>query len=948
MKALILTAPYKTTEELNWAKPLNSYLLSVYGNTTDFQDDLAKFTDLRKNIQDATSGSENAANVETFLNYYSKLELVDLRVPMAIVNKRKPVKFTWTDAFSPSAEHTQSALAFEKASILFNLGAALMKEAAHTYSESFKSGAENGDSLFKDAIQQMQQAAGVFSYLSESFIHGPSPDLSPPTVKFLMNLCLAQSQEIFALKVIDGDLEQKKNSLISKLCASAAKYYEDSYKETAHLVSEDGSSYVDEPAEFGIEEAGSEDEFLGEDSDFDPNESGPGSSNASTSKVSARMNPSWVATFRVKHLYYESLAYYFQGLQLEAGKKFGESIACLSKSSEFFGQISTMLLKSVAKSRGFHVYDLLDNLEYQKDALKIKLADLTKDNDLIYHDIIPSLVTLAAPKPMNSAKIILLNKIPAFIAINENNYNNFLHNVVPVSIHELLSYYSEEKSQLLRNEIDAADVSNEELASALEYLNLPKALVSVKELILAEKPLEYGSTESSLDHESLTKVQEISSIFSQDNANRNSIAQSRKSIHESLMKSESLLNSASFSSIGDKFRDDVIKLKKSLYDAANSDARLFSLIDQDNSALYRILGKGASSPEFKHHFEMVGTTQSVKSDPEIEVSLLDMDDNQLEKMSVTIEDKIRRLEDLLNDLNNLKSGKAKVIAELKKAIHEDDISDILLINSRVKLTSEIKTLIFPEELKKFDAFVNSLSKLVDQQKAILSDTRRLWEELSSSPKVQSVQSSSTFRSGLIAEHKSKIENFYNNIWKKYSAGLRKGAEFYIKLLEYTKSLEGTISGQLQKSSLNHSMDSLKLSSDLTGGSAYSQVSQSSGMPVQTTAQPGWPTNVNWGQNQKVYQGAATNGSRDMLTSMGSGAPNGPQLPPKRPSQNSILGSFGASVQQDTIKSAQRSKPTASFGSGFRKDGSKEGSELIYDQPSMYEPNMYDFFTQQRE
>ncbi|KAF8001444.1 hypothetical protein HF325_003945 [Metschnikowia pulcherrima] len=70
--------------------------------------------------------------------------------------------------------------------------------------------------------------------------------------------------------VIDGDLEQKKNSLISKLCASAAKYYEDCYKETAHLVSEDGSSHVDEPAEFGIEEAGLEDEFLGEDSDSDP------------------------------------------------------------------------------------------------------------------------------------------------------------------------------------------------------------------------------------------------------------------------------------------------------------------------------------------------------------------------------------------------------------------------------------------------------------------------------------------------------------------------------------------------------------------------------------------------------------------------------------------------------------------------------------------------------
>ena len=61
------------------------------------------------------------------------------------------------------------------------------------------------------------------------------------------------------------------------------------------------------------------------------------------------------------------------------------------------------------------------------------------------------------------------------------NYNNFLVNVVPVNIHELSSYYSEEKSQYLRNEIDHFEVSNEEVSSVLEYLKLPKALVSIKE-----------------------------------------------------------------------------------------------------------------------------------------------------------------------------------------------------------------------------------------------------------------------------------------------------------------------------------------------------------------------------------------------------------------------------------------------------------------------------------
>jgi len=40
---------------------------------------------------------------------------------------------------------------------------------------------------------------------------------------------MAQSQEIFTLKVISGDLNQLKNSLIAKLCKSTSVLYEDCY-----------------------------------------------------------------------------------------------------------------------------------------------------------------------------------------------------------------------------------------------------------------------------------------------------------------------------------------------------------------------------------------------------------------------------------------------------------------------------------------------------------------------------------------------------------------------------------------------------------------------------------------------------------------------------------------------------------------------------------------------
>ncbi|GEQ72311.1 hypothetical protein JCM33374_g5998 [Metschnikowia sp. JCM 33374] len=913
MKALLLSAPSKASDEVNWTKPLNNYLLSVYGNTTEFQDDLARFTELRKSVQGA---ADNVKTVEFCLDYYSQLELLDLRVPLSSVNKRKPVKFTWYDAFAPEIEHTQTSVAFEKASVLFNLGSALMKAAASKYSDAHKtpsSSGADGEASFKEALQMMQQAAGVYTYLSESFLHSPSSDLKPATAKFLSNVCLAQSQEMFTLKVIDGDLAQTKNSLIAKLCASAANSYAECHADTAHLVNDDGSSALGDQPEFGIRESGIEDDILtlGDDQNDDElAEYDPEMSDSHTTKVSAQLNASWVA------------------------------------------------ISNVAKSRAQNVYDLLDNLEYQRDALKIKLGDVTKDNDLIYHDIVPSIVTLAEPKAMNSAKVIPMNKIADFARINENNYNHFLANVVPVSIHELLSYYSEEKSQFLRNEIDAVDVSNEELSSALEFLNLPRALVSVKELILAEKPLEYGAQESLLDVESLGKVQEISSKFAQDTSNRNLIAQTRKKIVDSVGKSESLLNSASTNTSQGQFREDLIKLKRSLYEAANSDSRLFALIDQDNSAFYNTLGKGANSVEFKNLFSMPEIKNTATHSQEPEISLLDMDDAQLSKISVTIEDKIRRLEDILNELNVVKTNKANLIAELKKQIHDDDISDILLINSKVKSTNEIKTIIFPEELKKFESFSDSLNELIKKQNTLLGDVKSLWEELISSPKVKEIQSSSSFRNGLLNEQKSKIDGFYENNWKRYTVGLQRGIGIYQKLLEFAISLQNAIERQTQMGSFTQAIGSLDLGRDTTGGSIVSSSSQNASQYPPPTG----PTKAQQSRSSGSYssQGGQTfqpqleqgnffsAGSQSpfVATSFSSGS-SAPQLPPKRPSHSSVsgnTGTFGGAAAHNPDKK-QHPTPTANFGSGGRSNSSSSG--LIYDQPSTYSPNMYDYFTPKR-
>lgn len=62
----------------------------------------------------------------------------------------------------------------------------------------------------------------MFTYINENFLHAPSTDLSRDTVKTLIQIMLAQGQEVFLEKQIaDG----KKVGLLAKLASQASYLY---------------------------------------------------------------------------------------------------------------------------------------------------------------------------------------------------------------------------------------------------------------------------------------------------------------------------------------------------------------------------------------------------------------------------------------------------------------------------------------------------------------------------------------------------------------------------------------------------------------------------------------------------------------------------------------------------------------------------------------------------
>jgi programmed cell death 6-interacting protein len=96
-----------------------------------------------------------------------------------------------------------------------------------------------------------------------------------------------------------------------------------------------------------------------------------------------------------------------------------------------------------------------------------KLAELSKDNDYIYHQGIPNEASLSAIAKMPAAKAIPVSELYGGQDIQRIIGPDIFQKIVPASL------YDEEKAKLIRAESERVEVANDEMAASLDYLKLP-------------------------------------------------------------------------------------------------------------------------------------------------------------------------------------------------------------------------------------------------------------------------------------------------------------------------------------------------------------------------------------------------------------------------------------------------------------------------------------------
>ncbi|KAI9848854.1 MAG: bck1-like resistance to osmotic shock [Sclerophora amabilis] len=744
MQAPMISSPLKQTNEIDWIVPLKGYIRQTYGDDPErYAEECATLNRLRQDMRGA--GKDSAAGRDLLYRYYGQLELLDLRFP--VDENHIKISFTWFDAFThkPTAQYS---LAYEKASIIFNISAVLSCHAANQN--------RSEDTGLKTAYHSFQASAGMFTYINENFLHAPSTDLSRETVKTLISIMLAQGQEVFLEKQV---ADEKKVGLLAKLASQAGSLYAQAVE--------------------GVQE---------------------NVNRATFEKV-------WLQLTQIKANHMAAMAQYFQALADNDANSHGIAISRLQVAEGLAKEASRMsnsfpssvpsnsnLTSETGPGLGELTRKLLSNVSE-------KLKEFTKDNDFIYHQTVPAEASLAVIPKLPAAKAIPVSELYAGQDIQRIIGPDIFQKIVPMSVTESASLYDEEKAKLVRAESEKVEIANGEMAASLDYLKLPDSLKVLKGGLDQETVVDdefKGWCEDLAGHEA------FGSTFDQLKEDKADVVGLLERSTKQLDMEESVCEKMRSkygadwtqqpsSRLTTTLRSDIRNYRGAVEEASGSDAQLFATFRQYESDFDEMRSAGETDePEVLFQRAMVkagasrgrsknsGVGSPLSTGPE--GNLLEEDYGE---GGVSVADQIAKVEDLLKKLNLLKRERVQVLKDLKEKVHNDDISNVLILNK--KSISNHENQLFQAELEKFRPHQSRLLQASHKQSSLMKELTATYGDLLQDRRVRSEQSKyeniTRQRNSVMLRYK-KIYQAFNDL----NTGLLKAQQFYSEIKDTVDSL----------------------------------------------------------------------------------------------------------------------------------------------------------------
>ncbi|KAL0944284.1 Vacuolar protein-sorting protein BRO1 [Colletotrichum truncatum] len=737
----MISSPLKATNEIDWVTPLKDYIRNTYGDDPErYAEECATLNRLRQDVRGA--GKDSTSGRDMLYRYYGQLELLDLRFP--VDEQHIKISFTWFDAFTHKST-AQYSLAFEKASIIFNISAVLSCHAAHqTRSE---------ESGLKAAYHSFQASAGMFTYINENFLHAPSSDLSRETVKTLISIMLAQAQEVFLEKQV---ADKKKVALLAKLASQAAYLY-------------------------GQAVEGVQDNF----------------NRAIFEKV-------WLLMVQVKSNLMSSMSQYYQALADDEAGQHGTAVARLQV-AETHGKeanrIATNFPNSVPPNSNLGAETggiLVELTKRHLSTVQDKLKELSKENDFIYHQSVPAEASLTPVAKLPASKPIPVNELYAGQDIQRITGPDLFSKIVPLAVTESASLYDEEKAKLIRAETERVDIANSEMAASLDYLRLPGALQVLKggfdQDILPDDEFRTWC-EDVAGHEDPASIfdtlrAEKEYILSTLDKNSKQLDMEESVCEKMRSKYENEWTQQPSSRLTTTLRSDIRNYREALEEAARSDNQLAAKLRQ-NEAEFEEMRAAAQHGSIDALFQRAvskvrGKTSNAASPSGNEPNLLDMD---FDEGGPSVVDQIHKVEEIMKKLNLIKRERNQVLKDLKEKVHNDDISEILILNK--KSISNYESQLFQSELEKFRPYQNRLLQANHKQSALMKELTTSFNTLLQDKRVRSEQS----KYEAVQRQRTAVMNKYKRAYQEFldlEAGLQGAKTWYAEMKETVQSLEKNV------------------------------------------------------------------------------------------------------------------------------------------------------------
>lgn len=546
------------------------------------------------------------------------------------------------------------------------------------------------------ACNQFMNASGVLKIILDEFSGNlnipPSCDLCAASITSFMKLLLAKAQECFIVK---AQSQNTKDSILSKIAASCGDLY---------------------------------------DAAFDA---------AYNQPISGCFGENWLAELQVKALYYYALAQWKKSNEHLQENKYGEKIARLNTALDLCQK--AVNLKKVTS------FELQNDLKGLMASIDLAQKSATRDNDLIYHDLVPDLKSL----PILSRAEMVSSKNPLTEPINTIP---LFQSLVPLAIHHAVLGYTEKKEKLVSSITTEFSDLEEEIQSALTNMNLPGSIEALEkpkgipESVL-KKSLELREANAaSILEEAMLEVTSFESktksllndlILTIENEERED-DEMRAQFHTRWTRSQS-------AELNVKLVKTLQKYRSMLQEAMESDA---TVTKRYESYLPSIIHLCSSPEELEHIIPSCNASSPRNQDPIVQ-----------------------EIKQLLSQLDKIRGQERETISKIKATSDTDNITEILLQTPNNTNFEPI----FEESLKKYQEMKNQIVELRSKHLEYIEKLREKNKIFESNH-----MSNASVRQ---REHAlQSLEEGYQN-YKTLSGNFKEGIKFYQEFMKLLQQLK---------------------------------------------------------------------------------------------------------------------------------------------------------------